>query len=260
MKQFKKRRTKLPRTTAVLRLMRRYGGDLQYRRYRRFFSTTDSTLPEIIREVTLAKPDPRKRGNICYFPDMRNFMINDEQNRSLPAQKFLDIFKGMVDQAVLDQLLHDLTNYRLEIYTEAQEWVDVYEDDNVHSCMSQSHVVRCYAHPENNLAIAALYAPGTNMVVARTIVNTEEKWYVRLFGDALLVTKLNELGYSKLNRIPPEFKMYAWVGTGITNYHPDHYDAQFPYFDFRTSDTRILRETYNRDTGFVECIINEGVT
>jgi hypothetical protein len=97
------------------------------------------------------------------------------------------------------------------------------------------------------------------MVVARTIVNTEEKWYVRLFGDALLVTKLNELGYKKLGRVPSEFRMYGWVGTGIANYHPDHYDVQLPYFDFRCSGTRVLPETYNRDTGFVEMIINEGV-
>jgi hypothetical protein len=209
-------------------------------------------LPLIIREATLARMDPHRRSNICYYADIKNFTLFEAPNRSLPIEKFLNLFRGMFDQEILDKLVHDLTNYRLEFYTQPEDWIRVYSDETVHSCMSGHSEVRCYAHPQNHLALATLYAPGTNTVIARTIVNTVDKWYIRLFGDPLLVEKLQAMGYRRLNDVPNQFRMYAQI-TG------DRYDRQalqFPYFDFNCGSVDILHETANMETRLVEIIIN----
>ena len=250
-KFFKKRRTKLPKLGAVPRLIqRRFDGPTQ-QRYQRELNECPS-LPQIIREVTLARPDPNKRTNMAFYPDLKNFALYSTPNRSIPVQKFLDLFRNMVPQETLDKLEHDLTNFRLEMHTQPEEWMRVYADDTVYSCMTGRSVVRCYCHPENDLALATLYAPGSKKVVARTIVNTELKWYVRLFGDPLLVSKLNELGYHKLQGPPPEFRMYAQIPGD--RYKENH--LQYPYFDFEATKVDVLHHTQNMETGLVEIIVN----
>jgi hypothetical protein len=250
-KFFKKRRTKLPSLGVVPRLIRRLRARVATNRYEAYLNMCP-TLPLIIREVTLARMDPHRRSNIMFYPDLKNFLLYEAPNRSLPIDKFLNLFRGMLDQTVLDKLIHDLTNFRLEIYTQPEDWIRVYADDTIHSCMSGHSEVRCYCHPNNKLALAALYAPGSNTVVARTIVNTEEKWYVRLFGDALLVQKLNELGYRKLDDTPREFRMYAQ----IMGEHYDRDNLLFPYFDFNCGRITVMHDTANLETRLVEIVIN----
>lgn len=250
-KFFKKRRTKLPKPGVVPRLIRRLRDTYLMRRYDAQM-TVCPMLPLSIREATLARMDPNRRSNIAYYPDLKNFILHETPNRSLPIDKFLNLFRGMVDQEVLDKLVHELTNYRLVFHTEPEEWMQVYADDTVHSCMSGHSEVRCYVHPENNLALAALYAPGSNTVVARTIVNTKNKWYVRLFGDPLLIEKLNALGYRRLDHIPETFRMYAQIpGSRF-----DRSNLQFPYFDFDCGRVEILDHTANLQTRLVEIVIN----
>lgn len=254
MKHFKKKHKKIPNPRTVLRMINRYGrehGD----RYMRQFSQSLNIFPDEIRAVTLAQFDPGKRQNIRYYPDLHNFMIFDQPNRSLPIPKFLGLFRPFMDNAILDQIEVSLTNFRLEFYTDANDWEDVYADGHVDSCMTGDTRVRCYAHPQNKLALAALYAPGTTTVIARTIVNTDEKWYIRLFGDPLLVEKLNELGYKRLARRPKEFRMYGYAGS---TYVPG--EVAYPYFDFGTTSIEVLHHTHNPDTGQVEVIINPGIT
>lgn len=253
-KFFKKRRTKLPRLGAVPRLIRRTRNPELIAAYTAGVNRC-TALPQIIREVCVAEMDPNRRANICYSPDLKNFSMYLSGNRSLPIDKFLNLFKGMIEQNVLDKLEHDLNNFRLEIYTEPDDWVRVYADDNVHSCMSGHHEVKCYAHPENNLALAALYAPGTNIVVARTILNTKDKWYVRLFGDRLLVDKLAALGYHKLDDMPPRFRMYGFIPR-------DPYDRSeviLPYLDFDSHKIEILDETRNMQTRLVDVLVGSNV-
>lgn len=250
-KFFKKRRTKLPKLGTVPRLIqRRFDGPTRQRYARELMECP--SLPLIIREVTLARLDPNKRTNMAFYPDLKNFILYQKPNRSIPIEKFLGMFRTMYDTKVLDKLQEDLTNFRLEFYTKPEDWVRVYSDDTVHSCMSGSSVVRAYCHPDNHLALAVLYAPGSNTVIARTIVNTELKWYVRLFGDPLLVSKLNELGYHRLQGYPPMFRMYAEIPG-------DRYDENiltFPYFDFSTSKIDVLHNTQNMETRLVEIVIN----
>ena len=198
--------------------------------------------------------DPNKRANISYYPDLHNFTLHERPNRSIPVEKFLNLFRGFLKNEVLDQLAHDLTNYRLEFYTTREDWIEAYTHTEVESCMSNTDVVGCYAHPENKLALAALFAPDGVTMVARTIVNTEEKWYVRLFGDRLLVDKLQEQGYRKLNDPPRRFKMYAVVD------NPDRPDlARTPYFDFAMVGREVVPDTYNRSLNTMEIIINPGI-
>lgn len=250
-KFFKKRRTKLPSLGAVPRLIRRLRNRPFVNRYDAYLDICP-ILPLIIREATLARMDPHKRSCIAYYPDIKNFMLYESPNRSVPIDKFLNMFRGMIDQEVLDKLIHDLTNFRLAFYTEPEDWMKVYADDTVHSCMSGHSEVRGYCHPENNLALAVLYAPGSNTVVARTIVNTEAKWYVRLFGDPLLVEKLNALGYRRLDTTPNTFRMYAQISGSVY----DRHNLQFPYFDFNCGRVEILDDTRNMETRLVEIVIN----
>lgn len=58
--------------------------------------------------------------------------------------------------------------------------------------------VRFYGHPDNDLSLAYLThnnKPGGE-TVARSIVNTAKKCYVRIYGDARLETLLENMGYS----------------------------------------------------------------
>lgn len=250
MKFFKKKRLKLPRRGSVERMILSRFGRLSHQRYLRELRVGHE-LPLAIREVTLARLHPQNRHTIIYYPDIRNFQIVFEPNRSLPIRKFLDMFKGMIDADELEAAHYALTNYRIEFYRNAEEWIQVYADENVHTCMSQSDQVRCYIHPENHLALATMYPPGGTRVVARTIVNTEEKWYVRLFGDPLLVTKLHEMGYNRLATPARMFKMYG--------FSPDTYaqdKVTFPYFDFPYNRIDHHPDTYNPETQLFEVSIS----
>lgn len=256
LKAFKKKHDYLPKKEVIERLMRfKYG--LEYlTTYQNTYNacTSAGQLPKEIVAVCLAELDTNKRGNIKYYPDIRTFVMmceNGGPNRSLPVKKFLDMFRPFIDHALLDKLEHDLTNYRLEFFTAADDWIKVYADDNVHSCMSESDIVRCYAHPENDLALATLYAPGSDTVVARTIVNTKEKWYVRLYGDRLLVDKLLALGYYRLDTHVKPFKMYA--RTKVLPVNRDY--ITIPYFDFSYRDLTLHPETYNPDNQYLEITI-----
>ncbi len=257
MKKFKKKHTKIPSKEVVMRLLAREDpeGDL-LAKYHRTFDRTPQIIPEPIRVVTLAEFDPGRRQNIRYYPDLHNFKMYELPNRSLPVNKFLGNFRQFINPTEIDKLEHDLTAYRLEFITTPEGWVNAYADESggVKSCMTRSVLARCYYHPQNKLALAVLYAPGGNAVVARTIVNTDEKWYVRLFGDELLVKKLNELGYRRLNGAPGEFRMYGQVGR--------RYDAgsvHMPYMDFSCLSNEAQPDTHNPDTGLVEVIINRGI-
>lgn len=252
MKRFKKKHSRIPAPEVVRRLIRRLGPELADK-YDDDYDKSLKLFPESIRCVCLPQFDPGKRQNIRYYPDLHNWAMYDLPNRSIPIQKFLDMFRPFVDHAVLDKLNHNLTNYRLEFYTTADDWETAYADEGVDSCMTGTSIVRCYAHPQNKLALAALYAPGGNQLIARTIVNTDEKWYIRLFGDPLLVEKLRELGYNKINRAPYAFRMYAWAG-----YHYTKGEYQVPYFDFSNQGVEVLHDTHNPDTGYIEIIVNPG--
>jgi hypothetical protein len=253
MKRFKKKHAKIPSKEVVMRLLARVDppGDL-LAKYHREFDSTPEIIPESIRIATLAEFDPNKRQNIRYYPDLHNFQIYEYPNRSLPVPKFLALFTPYVDRTVLEQLEHELSNYRLLFHTQPQEWIDVYAHESVESCMTGRTIVQCFAHPQNKLALAALYAPGGGTLLARAIVNVDEKWWVRLFGDSpLLAEKLQELGYRKINGPPHAFKMYGWAGRRYTRN-----EVEYPYFDFSCQRIEILHDTHNPDTGLIEVIVN----
>lgn len=253
LKRFKKKHTKIPSKEAVRRMLRKMGEGL-LPAYDTLYSACPTVLPESIRAVTLAEFDPARRQNIRYYPDLHNFKLNAYQNRSLPIPKFLALFRPFMDGDLLDKIEIELTNYRLEFYTEPDQWIAAYAHESVDSCMTGTEIVRCYSHPQNKLALAALYAPGTNTLIARSIVNTDEKWYVRLFGDPLLCEKLREQGYSRINGPPHAFRMYGYAGR---NYIRN--EVQYPYFDFSLQNVDILHDTHNPDTGLIEIIINPGI-
>lgn len=257
MKRFKKKHTKIPSKDAILRLVKQAGlkhddtTDWAYV-YEEWLEKSPSIIPEPIRLATLATADPHKRKNIRYWPDLRSFFLYDEPNRSLPADKFFAMFTNFVPKNELDAAIEAMSKFRLEFYTNQEQWAEVYSDDNVESCMTNSDLVRCYAHPQNKLALATLYPPGGFDVIARTIVNTDEKWYVRLFGDTTLMAELlRDAGYHKLAHVPHAFRMY-----GFSGFSPTIDEVRYPYFDFPVSRVQILPDTHNPTTGHVEVIIN----
>lgn len=260
MKTFKKRHEYLPALATIKRLVYRGGKRAALERYEyQLNHQTSALIPFKIRQTTLARPNPNKRMEIQYFPDLRTFLGWEQPNRSLPIAKFFDLFRGMLPQEELDTAVEAMSGYRMVLATSPDDWLAIYDDENVDSCMTGKEVVRCYAHPENHLALAALYPPGEDYVIARTIVNTRDKWYVRLFGDPLLVEKLREEGYRKMCKPPSEFKMYAYwnidkVSEGI----------KLPYFDMfghggGKMQYQVLPDTYCNDTNLVEIIVNPGV-
>lgn len=257
MKRFKKKHTKIPSKDAILRLVKQAGlkhddtTDWAYV-YEEWLEKSPSIIPEPIRLVSLATPDPHKRKNIRYWPDLRSFFMYDEPNRSLPTDKFFALFTPFIEKEVLDEAIAAMSKFRLEFYTTQDQWAMVYADDNVESCMTNSDLVRCYVHPQNKLALATLYPPGGADVIARTIVNTDEKWYVRLFGDTTLMAELlRDAGYHKLSHVPHAFRMFGFSGFG-----PTIDEVRYPYFDFPVSRVQILPDTHNPQTGHVEVIIN----
>lgn len=253
MKRFKKKHAKIPEKKVVVRMLRRIDPDLAGM-YEEDFKHCPEIFPEAIRVAALPEFDPGKRSNIRYYPDLHNYRLHEVPNRSLPVPKFLALFRPYIDNTVLDLLEHALSQYRLIFHTTVEGWLDTYADENIASCMTGRSVVRCYVHPQNKLALAALYAPGGGNLIARSIVNTEEKWWIRLFGDGqLLAEKLQELGYHKLSGPPSAFPMYADAG-----YRYSRDVVEYPYFDFPFESAQILHETHNPDTGLVEVIINPG--
>lgn len=253
MKKFKKKHFKLPREGAVVKLLQRTD-PLLVRKWERLMALTPDILPRELRAACLAQFDPGKRSNIRFFPDLHNFQIYDNPNRSLPIEKFLATFAPFLGAPKCAELMQQLTDYRLVFHTTPDEWVQAYANSSVvSSCQANTTEVKCYVHPANKLALAALYAPGGDTLIARTIVNVEEKWWVRLFGDSLLLDKLQAQGYHKGER-PHEFRMYAIAGR---TFNPNLLTT--PYFDFSCKTRRPLPETHDPETGLVEIIINEGL-
>jgi hypothetical protein len=250
-KRFKKKHTKIPSKEVVLRMLRRKDPAL-LQKFLDYYPDCPSLLPEPIRIATLAEFDPNKRSNIRYYPDLHNFELYSTPNRSLPIPKFLALFRQYIDTSILDTLEAELSHFRLLFHTTPEAWLDAYADDGVDSCMTGCDIVCCYCHPQNKLALAALYAPGGNQLIARSIVNVDEKWWIRLFGDTLLLAeKLQEQGYTRLSRPPYAFRMYGYVGR---NYIRN--EVSYPYFDFQCQRVEVLHDTHNPDTGLIEVIIN----
>jgi hypothetical protein len=246
-KQFKKKRTKLPREGAARRLILSKHGSIQAQRYDREVRM-GRDIPLKIREACLARMHAHDKNLILYYPDVANFVITLEPNRSLPIRKFFDMFKGMIDDKELEDAYQALTNYRLEIVRSADDFVRIYDDENVHSCMSgpmNAERVRCWEHPENHFSLAAMYAPGGNRVIARTILNTQDMYYVRIFGtdgnSVMLANKLRDLGYHKLNGKPRPFKMYARCES--RRYDPSM--VRTPYFDWEEAFIDQHPETFD---------------
>jgi len=254
-KRFKKKHSKIPAYETVRRMIGRLNPELR-KRYEYEFLNCPDIFPEPMRVACLPEFDPNKRLNIRYYPDLHNFEIHETPNRSLPVPKFLALFRPYIDNALLDKLEHELSNFRLCFHTTVDGWLDAYADENVDSCMTGTDIVRCYVHPQNKLALAALYAPGGNNLIARSIVNVDEKWWVRLFGDSqLLADKLMEQGYNRLSGPPRSFRMYGYAGPRyVAN------EIQFPYFDFPLQTFEVVPNTHNPQTGLIEVVINPGNT
>ncbi len=81
----------------------------------------------------------------------------------------------------------------------ADEWVSVYRNGHgFRSCMTdyaddEYHPVRFYVYPDNGLKLA--YLQCGKSVVARCIVHTGKKQYVRVYGDSRLKAALAREGY-----------------------------------------------------------------
>lgn len=82
--------------------------------------------------------------------------------------------------------------------TDPEGWFEIY-DEGPTSCMAGRQLVKLYAHPKNNLALA-YHRNAAGHVTNRAIVNKKRKTYVRIYGSDdvhYFVAALNKLGYSQ---------------------------------------------------------------
>ena len=140
-------------------------------------------------------------GKVAYYADIKAMMEN-RLTRTSP-EMFLerqltfasDEIRAAWAMEVIGQALPTIS---FASNTEPNLWEEVY-DKGPHSCMAHSPLVRCYAHPGNNLALA--YLKDGNFVSHRAIVNTKRKTYARAYGDEdempFFIAALNKLGYRK---------------------------------------------------------------
>lgn len=143
-------------------------------------------------------------GKVAYFQNVDNMMAN-RLTRTSP-EMFLDRalryappqVKAAWSVEVLGQVIPTL---KLIPNTDPDGWERIYKT-GPESCMQGSPLVRCYANPKNHLALAYM-TNARGHVTYRTIVNTETKKYVRIYGDDddddvdYFVASLNQEGYRR---------------------------------------------------------------
>lgn len=160
------------------------------------FPWSPTLLP--IWNVTLIHLSANVPGKVAYFSSIKNLMEN-RLTRTSP-QMFLErslIYAPEELKAAwaCEVLGHTLPEVEFVPNTDPNGWYEVY-DNGPNSCMAGSSLVKQYAHPNNNLALA--YTKKGHHITHRTIVNTKRKTYLRIYGTedvGYFVTALNKLGY-----------------------------------------------------------------
>ena len=170
----------------------------------------------VLHQTHVSADDP----NLIAYTQNGDKLMRNIQTRTKPG-KYLQQFFGNVltsDQIRYWAEMHQIANGKCDLNfvpnTDPDGWEWVYENAvGFSSCMmynhpngrhlasglyGEDHPVRAYAHPDNNLALAWIGTGvvGNGSVVARAIVNTKTKEYVRLYGDSRLQTVLEAAGFT----------------------------------------------------------------
>ncbi len=168
-------------------------------------------------------------GYITYYSSVNKLLKNNSDGKGIRTKttlgRFLKKFSTLTDNEI--RILAEAYNakFKQEFLffipnTNPNGWEDVYENAwGFSSCMMYSapkkkyldnrchgehHPARAYAHPENDLALAYIankeWFAGNNeglKVYARTIVNTRNKTYLKIYGDSSTNSLLELAGYTK---------------------------------------------------------------
>lgn len=160
------------------------------------FPWSEALLP--VWNVTLIHLSANVPGKVAYFANVKSLMEN-RLTRTSP-EMFLERMlvyapeeiKGAWAVEVLGQTLPEI---KFVLNTDPDGWERVY-DRGPNSCMAGSSLVRQYAHPKNNLALA--YHEKDGRITHRTIVNTQTKNYLRIYGgddNGYFATALAKQGF-----------------------------------------------------------------
>lgn len=120
-----------------------------------------------------------------------------------------DAFVQVVHSAVIAVAFTDPGNVR--ILTDATDIRKAYADSGVDTCLTGSSSVQCYASSATGLAV--LFSEDGD-VLARTVVNTERRRWIRVYGDrqhaVTLRLLLRRMGYSLSRRALDDVLLPTW--------------------------------------------------
>jgi hypothetical protein len=95
---------------------------------------------------------------------------------------------------ILKSILLGIDMATVEFATHGDDIYELYREAEFYSCMKGNDAVKAYGGPDTAMA----YIRMDGNVVARTIVSTIEKIYVRAYGFTVLIeSKLQEMGYER---------------------------------------------------------------
>lgn len=184
--------------------------------YESKFIWSDALKP--IWDACIVHMSPNVPGKIAYFSSIENVIKNRTTQTS--PEMFLDRYleyapielKIAWETEVLGKTIPEI---KFVSNTAPEEWKRIYHD-GPRSCMKGHNIVKNYAHPKNNLALAYMEIDGK--IQFRTIVNTKYKTYLRIYSQidaegnridsTLMAAGLAKLGYEKDNKTLAEEIIY----------------------------------------------------
>jgi hypothetical protein len=141
-------------------------------------------------------------GKVAYYATVDN-MVANRLTRTSPEMFFDRTLKQAPDEIraawSTEVLGKTLPHIEFIENTDADGWAHVY-NVGPHSCMAGSEIVRVYAYPKNNLALAYLRNED-GLITHRAIVNKDRKTYLRAYGKEdqmpFFIAALNKLDYDQ---------------------------------------------------------------
>lgn len=218
------------------------------------FPWSSALLP--VWNATLIHLSANVPGKVAYFANVKNLMEN-RLTRTSPEmflQRTLIYAPEEIKRSwAVEVLGQTLPEIKFVLNTDPDGWERVY-DRGPDSCMAGSDLVRQYAHPKNNLALA--YHEDNGRITHRTIVNTAKKTYIRIYGgddDGYFATALARQGYKhSYDTLKDELLNARYV----TCAYCDNDVLVGPYLDGNFQELRLVNKHEGHITNYGDSLYN----